>query len=42
MSNSILSRRGREAPRSPIRKLEPFAQKAVQRGRSDPVRLRRR
>ncbi len=28
----ILSRRGHEAPASPIRKLEPFAQQAMQRG----------
>lgn len=29
---SFLSRRGREAPRSPIRKLEPLAQRALGRG----------
>lgn len=32
MSTSVLSRRGREAPASPIRKLEPLARKATERG----------
>ena len=32
MSKSVLSQRGREAPASPIRKLEPLARKATERG----------
>ena len=32
MSKSVLSQRGREAPASPIRKLEPLARKAIERG----------